>query len=195
MKAELLDEHRDINVCHHDWWDCVYEMFIEDMEQVGIEVDPDDICFSGFWSQGDGASFTGSITNLRLYLKHFHNDDEFPELRKLLERDAYIDVAWTRLSHHYVHEYTLDFSVEVEPQWFLFETHGSGLRELAAAALEKLHGEEAEQLRLAVKENVQGLCKKLYRQLEEEYDYLTSDEAVAETITANDLDTDTDDEE
>ncbi len=56
MNPELIEKHRDINV-DHDWWDCTYDHFMEDMKQVGITVK--DMRFSGFWSQGDGASFTG----------------------------------------------------------------------------------------------------------------------------------------
>jgi hypothetical protein len=38
------------------WEDGVTEGFKEDMEEIGIS--DIDISYSGFWSQGDGASFT-----------------------------------------------------------------------------------------------------------------------------------------
>jgi hypothetical protein len=44
-----------------------------------------------------------------------------------------------------------------------------------------------------VTEIVRGYCRDLYKQLEEEYNYLTSDKAVWENIQINDLDTETND--
>jgi len=54
----FIDSHRHINV-DHDWWDGVYEDFHHICKIMGIELDHREPCFSGFWSQGDGASWTG----------------------------------------------------------------------------------------------------------------------------------------
>jgi len=40
----------------HDWWDHTYDTWKSALAQIGF--DNADISFSGFWSQGDGASFT-----------------------------------------------------------------------------------------------------------------------------------------
>jgi hypothetical protein len=54
-KSKALDSLRDINI-FDDWFDFVYDDFKDDMkENHGIEVK--EIQFSGFYSQGDGASF------------------------------------------------------------------------------------------------------------------------------------------
>ena len=44
----------------YEWWDGVFE----DAKRVGalIGIGIDDIRFSGFWSQGDGASLSGTYT-------------------------------------------------------------------------------------------------------------------------------------
>ena len=65
-KDELIDKHRHWNVEHIDWWDCTYSDFKERMTAIGIEVDR--MYFSGFWSQGDGACFEGSVSDWRLFL-------------------------------------------------------------------------------------------------------------------------------
>lgn len=44
----------------HDWHESVYDDFIRICDIIGFDVSSRDIQFSGFWSQGDGASFTGS---------------------------------------------------------------------------------------------------------------------------------------
>ena len=43
----------------YDWWDSVYEMAIEDGKEKGFYIDK--IYFSGFYSQGDGASWIGQV--------------------------------------------------------------------------------------------------------------------------------------
>ncbi len=39
------------------WYDPIIEAFIEDMNTIGIDIDSSSVQFSGFWNQGDGASF------------------------------------------------------------------------------------------------------------------------------------------
>jgi len=43
---------------HDGWW--VFDDFIECAKCMGIQIKAEDIYFSGFWSQGDGASFEGT---------------------------------------------------------------------------------------------------------------------------------------
>jgi hypothetical protein len=54
----FINKHRDFNV-NHDWWDSTYDDFRQICEILGVDPntrrDPD-VRFSGFWSQGDGAS-------------------------------------------------------------------------------------------------------------------------------------------
>lgn len=67
-KDTARDANRDWNV-HYDWWDYVYEDAVRMAAILGIEISHTvggprrpptvDISFSGFCSQGDGASFTG----------------------------------------------------------------------------------------------------------------------------------------
>lgn len=47
----------------HDWWDSVYEIWQSALAQLGFE--DAKISFSGFWSQGDGASFTCASVDVR----------------------------------------------------------------------------------------------------------------------------------
>ena len=44
----------------YGWYECIVEDFCERvLPHFGLTVCPEDVSFSGFWSQGDGASFTG----------------------------------------------------------------------------------------------------------------------------------------
>ena len=62
-KKKALENNRDINVDYDGWEDGVTEGFREDMREIGI--DDIDISFSGFYSQGDGASFTSEDIDTR----------------------------------------------------------------------------------------------------------------------------------
>ena len=46
------------NGLDYDWWDSVYEDTKEIGKLMGIDIE--EIYFSGFWSQGDGACFVGN---------------------------------------------------------------------------------------------------------------------------------------
>lgn len=184
-KQIILDRHRDINV-DHGWWDRVYSDFAEDMKAVGIAVT--DMYFSGFWSQGDGACFEGRVDDWRLFLESLGYTDE-------LMVQHFADHASFSVSHsgHYYHEHCTRFDAEfylpdqyVDEEHFL-EYHGFGeeLRDAALiAVLSKFDGRELEdEFAEAFKDHMRDL----YRRLENEYEYLTSDEAVLETLHANDM--------
>ena len=184
MNPELIEKHRDINV-DHDWWDCTYDHFMEDMEQVGITVK--DMRFSGFWSQGDGASFTGYIHNNKLFFEHHKLTETYPMITKLMAMGGDFTLSIDRTSHRYVHENTVSVDLSFADMFFGLVPQDD-LRSAVAEHLDRLL--DAEYLALIDEVNtiIRGYCGDLYRRLKEEYDYLTSDEAVWEAIVANDLD-------
>jgi hypothetical protein len=67
QQDEILDKHRHYNTEHLDWWDGVYDCFKTDMADIGIDVDR--MYFSGFYSQGDGACFEGSVDDWPKFLE------------------------------------------------------------------------------------------------------------------------------
>lgn len=192
----ILDKHRDWNVDGgYDWWEAVYEQFIEAMKEVGIEVDTRTerthkgktfespaICFSGFWSQGDGACFNGRVADWNLVLT-LH---DFP---MLLEHREYFDTMEFRWYTHgnYCHEHTLEFTDNDSYPVFITAEHENLLRAAAAHQLEDELALEWERFKETYEEVVKSYCRKLYSSLEEEYDYLTSDACVLESLSANDM--------
>lgn len=54
-QCEVLAERLD----RQEWWEPVLEGFTEELKELGFQ--DIDIHFSGFWSQGDGASFTARL--------------------------------------------------------------------------------------------------------------------------------------
>lgn len=189
QRTALLEKYRYINVEHNNWWDCVESDFIEDMKQVGIQVDK--TYFSGFWSQGDGACFVGSLDNALTYLNH-HHVDQFPMLRKLIEMGGSV---WAT-SHHrgrYYHSSSVSINAECEAFWQCANPK-SELQEAVIQRWDDMVDKEIVDFEAALAEQWRTYMNDLYTKLEEEHDYLTSDDAVWDTLVANDLIEEVDDE-
>lgn len=182
-RESLLETHRYINVEFGDWYDCVYSDFKEDMREVGIHVRR--MYYTGFSSQGDGACFEGGFDNLRTYLNH-HHKGQYPMIRKLLEHGGYVYINCTH-SGRYYHEQSTHFSTEHETFYRTVECP-TEFHEQIVDTWDKQLEDEVEDFEKDVIEQWRTYMQDLYRKLEEEYDYLVSDEAVWETIEANELD-------
>jgi len=167
----------------------VYSDFKEDMRKVGIYVRR--MYFSGFWSQGDGACFEGEFDNLRTYLDH-HHKDQYPMIRKLLEHGGCVYITCTH-SGHYYHENCTAFSTECSELFYHLVECPTEFHEQIVDTWDKQLEHEICDFERDVIEQWRTYMRDLYRKLEEEYDYLVSDEAVWETIEANELDEDEED--
>lgn len=198
-RTELIAKHRDINV-HDDWFDSVYAGFMVDMGLKGIRVDR--IFFSGFCSQGDGACFEGRVSDWSLFLPTV-------EITCL----AVVTLAkehWTLTVEHrgrYYHEQSTHFDIYIpnpEDDWgyggYSFaEKHtphpwdADDIRTKAWLAL--LDRVDYAKLEEDMQEAFRDHMRDLYKRLEKEYEYLTSDEVVWESIEANGLDEELTEEE
>ena len=175
-KNRALESFRDINV-DYDWWDSVYEMWTESLrEEIGIN--KAEISSSGFYSQGDGASFSGNIDNKWLSNFVIEHKDSYPILASRIasqETESKIeifDAVVIRNQSRNSHEYTCRVSVDVP----VSDEVG-------------IEGEVGN-LEIALEEIRLNLCRELYRDLERQYEFLTSDEMIAETIEANEYEFD-----
>jgi hypothetical protein len=185
QRSALVERHRYINVGHDDWYDCVYSGFKEDMKAVGIDVKQ--MYFSGFCSQGDGACFIGNLDNAQTYLDH-HHKDQYPMIRKLIEAGGGVYVSCNH-SGRYYHENCTSFWVDSDC------LHGvlpapTEFHDQIVAQWAKQMANEIDDFEEDVIEQWRSYMQDLYRKLEAEYDHLTSDEVVWETIEANEEDLD-----
>ena len=190
-KGGMIERHRYINV-PDDWWDAVYADFRMICEIIGVDLDKNEPSFTGFASQGDGASFTGKYrafegrnNNRAVELnyetapaeirKHAPEDTELHRIADelcMLSRIYFpLHISISRFGRsNYVHEQTMDCYVEPmdgDPDDWAEEVHA--------------HAQEQGTLLM------RDLARWLYRTLEDEYDYLTSDEAVWAAILDNEL--------
>lgn len=174
----------------YDWWESVYEIWQSALEQIGFS-DPK-INFSGFWSQGDGASFTAGIDveklatflavppdarktiaeqplDFRPWIVFKCNGvPAYSQYRKLVRLANYIGAEVRRTSHRYSHKRTCDTYVDLS---------GSASKP------------RVEKLLLAFREDVEALrlmlCDAIYSDLEEEYNYLTGEESISDLAEVN----------
>jgi len=175
VAEKILEKYRDINT-DHEWYTFSVEDFCESIKKIGFDVDSDDVQFTGFWSQGDGASFTGSIDILE-YLKGSKQLTRYSALRRAIDNgkvENYVGIS--RDSYHYSHENTC--SIEY------IDVYTDDITDLVDSQVAELQ-DDLEEKRLE-------LSKELYRKLSDEYDYLCSDKALIETFVANEYDFDED---
>ena len=131
------------------------------------------IYYSGFSCQGDGACFEahyryrkGAPKALRDYAPHDEALHRIADALQVVQRRNFFQLrAEATHGGRYYHEYCMSISVDRDsPTW---QPMTDGAEE-------------------AVTEALRDLARWLYRQLEREYEHLTSDEAIDESIAAND---------
>jgi len=186
----FLDQHRDINL-DHDWWDFVYNDFGCICTMLGIHLDNNETSFSGFCSQGDGASWTGQYNTMQItpwgtpnkatydlapaLIREYAPEDKtlhaIADELCMLSRVYYPSyVTVRRHNSRYAHEMTMCIG-DIEP----------------CDAAAEYADEVTDALEEALLVQFRALAVWLYNTLEREHDYLTTDEAVADTLKANEI--------
>lgn len=126
IQQGIIEKRRHILVQDEWWWYPIIEGFIEDMKTAGHTVKLDNIQFTGFWSHGDGLSFTTDWDDLDLaaILKQLGLDSTQAEG---------VSIRLSRTSSHYLHENSVCLEVyggEVELDRVVIEQVEDYLRSL-----------------------------------------------------------------
>lgn len=175
-REALLNKHRSTNTEWDDWWESVYTQFQEDMAEIGIRAER--MYFSGFWSQGDGACFEGFVENWSKFL----TAAGYPELIEFKESFGDLNLGWEHDGHYY-HEHCIRYTPQLDVH-NPFDEKEEALRHAAWKTINGPFGpffSLGEEFEDFIREQ---MCD-LYKRLEEEYDDLTSDEAVLSYILDN----------
>lgn len=173
---ELLEKYRHVHVEGYDWWDYLWEEEKEELEAMGFEAV--DFLFSGFWYQGYGASFTGYVSDFEKFWPAFDSEpNNYCMLRKAEDVRAYL----ARHSSMYSHECTVHASVEAV-EWQLDYGEDDPFKEALYEAWNEQLYRDMEEFENDLTRYMRDRMRDLYRRLEDEYDYLTSDEQVAEWV-------------
>lgn len=165
----------------YGWWDAVYEDADTIAKLLGIEINrkgskgqTPEIWFRGFYSQGDGSSFAGHYSYAKQAPKKIRDyagqDTELHRIAdqlQALQRKHFYRLCAEITSHR-------DTSIRVE----VHKDFGSYV---------DTGGIDAEQELIDLLNNFN---RWIFRQLEKEYEYLTSDEAVDGSLRANEYEFD-----
>jgi hypothetical protein len=175
---KVLDKNRDINTdMGIDWWDFVYDDCIEKLKSLGYY--NIDIRFSGFYSQGDGASFTGNVDVLE-WIRINDKEGKYKRISKLVN-DGVVDIQNNKIvrdrwSNH-VHWNTTTFHFYTNYQYGACQNYNN---------IESI----LKDLEYDIHKHHVDLNKEIYRSLEDTHDYLQSDQSVCDTLEANDYEFD-----
>lgn len=192
-KKNAIDNHRDHDL-DFDWWDSIIEEFEKNMEQIGmIDVKCE---FSGFYSQGDGASFTGWVADNKKFLESI-GINPFKSQKRTLSREkfevAFIDfcdriyIKINRDSSRYFHHNTVSAEVELDSSEDEIEL------DLGLGAIVTLQVQElCDKIQPGITEWAREKSKGLYRELENYYEELLSDENVSKDLMTYDYTFDSD---
>lgn len=162
------------------------------MAEKGIEVEK--MYYTGFWSQGDGASFDGCIDDWLLFLRQASLDKKYPATVEMWEKSrgpsgssAFdFDLAYrVRCYGRYSHSGTMEGDFEFVPEHD-YSYDEQRLQYEAAQALVNAALLEADDLETDCLEILRGHADTLYRRLEEEHEYQTDDEQVIESLISSD---------
>lgn len=175
-QKKALDTCRDWNVDDSYWYETIIEDAKETAALMGLEVD--NIYFSGFWSQGDGASFTGNYSyrkgSVKAVKEHAPQDTE-------LHRIA-ADLA----AHQSRYFYGLSASISANDRYHTLHVEiDSEHVTLPWAAFDDTSA--CETAHDGISEPLKDFAHWIYRDLERSYEYLISDDAVREAIESNEI--------
>lgn len=206
----LIEKHRNWNVDDSFWHECVTSEFKEDCADFGIPVSRTG--FSGFWSQGDGAHFTTDTFSAAEVMRKgaeslatpdYANPDEFTGYRKALY-DFYLMFATplepVMLTSPEGREFCESACMQVEKNGWYEHSGGMRLSDDSVSGIDPdLEGYaafvDAAPTDEEIIEALRAIANELYAALEAEHEYLTSDDAVWESLQANDIDVEPEDDE
>lgn len=171
----------------YDYWDTVYSDADTIAALMGIEIarnkSTPEIQFSGFWSQGDGASYTGNYgiddpnyNALAAVKSYAPKDEKLHAIAAEFDRlqTAHAGQLKAKIGRHrgnYVHSNMMEVDAWID-------VPDSEEDQDKEATCPKVSWD-------AVRDNLRALADWIYRQCENEYNYLVSDESVDESMRAN----------
>ena len=172
-KVKVLDRYSDFNTSF-DWWDFVYDNFAEKMKDNGVEVDLEHTYFSLGYSQSDYAAITAEVTDIDKFMSALGGfDKKETRLIKFAVHEGYINSLGCNAQRS---------STSVSVEWDNPHEYNQGNISDAYRFAEKTLESFSESVDCFFRE----ATRELYRNLRNEYEYLTSEDCLSESFDAND---------
>lgn len=169
QQAAIDNTRNDTDYMPDEWWTYTYDLAKEAGEIIGLEID--DIWFSGFCRQGDGASMKATYSyakGWRAKLQATYSNDLLTELSSIgecLQRAQAPHLCQLTATTNQTGRYHSQ-STQVEHSEDTYRDIGS-----------------AED---AIGECITDFTRWIYKTLEQEYDYINSSDVVKEAIESSD---------
>ncbi len=180
-KEKALSALYDVNV-FDDWYEFIYDDFISIVQAIGIAVDKKQLCFTGFYSQGDGSAFKAAV-HIADLINGITNQlwKEYAPLLELSLSAPDVDKRVLNL----IQNTALDCSGEINQP-----SRGYYIKSYLTTYFPNNHDytniiNELDKLETWLEETAETLNRFLYKNLREEYEYQTTEKAIIETIEAN----------
>jgi len=168
-QEKARDWYRNASADDSFWSECV----IDDAKQAAalLGIDIDRAYFSGFWSQGDGACFEGRYKYRKDWKKALAAEYGGATRKALLEIGAELQAAQKPVFYTGTAE--------------TYQHYHSACMRITADAAERFSNDARDDFEENITDALRSFADWVYRQLESEYDYQNSAEAIDETIRAN----------
>lgn len=185
-KKNAIDSNRDYDIDSYDWWEPIIEGFTEDLEEIGM--DDIDCQFSGFNSQGDGASFTGKVRDNSKFLaaiginplgalgKGKPVSERILAAIKTISDNIYITIR--RHDTHYYHHNTISANVEVDGDDEIELDLGIGLEITIDIQ------DQCDKIEPTITDWAREKSKELYSSLEQYHEELMSDDNIENNLSS-----------
>lgn len=168
-QAVAIENNRGVGTEYQDWYENIYDYFKENNKEFEI----DNIYFTGFYSQGDGAMFEYSDISDELFYEAIDNLKVSDWKKRFLKNNCTI-YARGKHSGNYYHERCCEHYIEVENQ---FRSDYPNIEEF-------IDESEISIIEFII-DKYETLARKLYKQLEEDCDSRMTDKYISELIIAN----------
>lgn len=172
VQERVLDKMRDWQVDDYNWYESEIDYWKEKLDLIGFE--NAEIAFSGFYSQGDGASFTADINSEKIFntlaycAKRYDDALTIYLAEKLYQNDGF-KMTMKQTNSRYSHERTVSVNIDIDYRyrdnrfWTNIMTDFEYMLDMYRI----------------------DLCHAIYKSLETGYEHLTSDESIIEMIKTN----------
>lgn len=172
-KERALKDERE-HIVDFNWWEGVYEDAKRMGALIGIEIDQ--ISFSGFWSQGDGACFDGRYSHKAGAVEAItaECDGQDAELIRIASELTVLQSTWRLL-----HGFTFECTVHAIDRHY---SHSGTMQTGYAYDEERYQVTEVWKMDRAVERLLRAFADWIYHQLEAEYEHLVSDEVCTERL-------------
>ena len=181
QQDKALEAFRYINVMDQDWFEFTKDDFCRICKILGIHTEPENISFRGFYSQGDGSTFSSDI-DLITFIRGT-GQQSWKQIAPALKLDLLPCTCHARVIS-LIEKGVIDATVKTVSclgYQLKYESEYDFDRKSKYSNIDN----ELEKLDSWVEKSMEAVNTFLFKSLQDEYEYQISDQSVQESIEAN----------